>query len=338
MANIVVLGSGGWGIALALSAYSCGNSVTLWTPFENEAAELSETRESAKLLSGIKIPEDIAISTDITVADGCDMAIIATPSFAVEETAIKLSALKTLPIVVNVAKGLSKDCKRLSTVIEANLPNSKVVVLSGPSHAEEVARQEPTSLVAASRSMEAAEFVQRVMMSETLRIYTGDDIVGVELGGAFKNIIAVAAGVCDGMGLGDNPKAALITRGLTEMARLGVKLGAREETFAGLTGLGDLIVTCTSRHSRNNRFGNLVGKGVSVEEALNTVGTVEGYHAAKLAKELASAEGVDMPISEGVYALLYKQYDTAEVLKKLMTRPGKAEHESSWLTNAHKGV
>ncbi len=334
MAKIAVLGSGGWGIALALSAHSNGNSVTLWTPFNTEAEELSATRESAKLLSGIKIPEDIDITTDITVADGCDMAIIATPSFAVEETARKLSELKSLPIVVNVAKGLSSDCKRLSTVIESNLPNSKIVVLSGPSHAEEVARHEPTSLVAASYSMEAAEFVQRVMMSETLRIYTGDDVVGVELGGAFKNIIAVAAGVCDGMGLGDNPKAALITRGLTEMARLGVKLGAREETFAGLTGLGDLIVTCTSRHSRNNRFGNLVGKGVSVKEALETVGTVEGYHAAKLAHTLAKSEGVEMPISESVYALLYKEYGTEDVLKKLMTRPSKAEHESSWLTNA----
>ena len=332
MAKIVVLGSGGWGIALALSAHSNGNSVTLWTPFEAEAEELSATRESAKLLSGIKIPQSIGITTDIKVADGCDMAIIATPSFAVEETAKKLSALN-LPIVVNVAKGLSNDCKRLSTVIEANLPNSKIVVLSGPSHAEEVARHEPTSLVAASKSMEAAEFVQKVMISETLRIYTGDDLVGVELGGAFKNIIAVAAGVCDGMGLGDNPKAALITRGLTEMARLGVKLGAREETFAGLTGLGDLIVTCTSRHSRNNRFGNLVGKGVSVKEALETVGTVEGYHAAKFAHALAKSKGVDMPISQSVYALLYKNFTPEEVLKSLMTRPGKAEHESSWLTN-----
>ena len=332
MANIVVLGSGGWGIALALNAYKCGNSVTLWTPFDKEAEELSATRESARLLSGIKIPEDIAITTDINVAEGCDMAIIATPSFAVEETANRLSVIKNLPLVVNVAKGFSGDCKRLSTVIEAHLPKSKIVVLSGPSHAEEVARQVPTSLVAASKDLEAAEFVQRVMMSETLRVYTGDDLVGVELGGAFKNIIAVAAGVCDGMGLGDNPKAALITRGLTEIARLGVKLGAREETFAGLTGLGDLIVTCTSRHSRNNRFGNLVGKGVSVNEALEIVGTVEGYHAAKFAHTLAKSEGVDMPISESVYALLYKDCTTEYVLKGLMTRPSKAEHESSWLT------
>lgn len=333
MAKIVVLGSGGWGIALALSAHSNGNSVTLWTPFSAEAEELTTTRESAKLLSGIKIPEEIDITTDISVADGSDMTIIATPSFAVEETAKRLSAIKNLPLVVNVAKGFSNDCQRLSTIIEANLPDSKIVVLSGPSHAEEVARKEPTSLVAASRDMEAAEFVQKLMMSETLRIYTGNDLVGVELGGAFKNIIAVAAGVCDGMGLGDNPKAALITRGLTEIARLGVRLGAREETFAGLTGLGDLIVTCTSRHSRNNRFGNLVGKGISVKEALETVGTVEGYHAAKFAHTLAKSVGVDMPISESVYALLYKDCTTAEVLKKLMTRPSKAEHESSWLTN-----
>ncbi len=333
MFKIVVLGSGGWGIALALSAHYNGNFVTLWTPFQREAEELSVKRENAKLLSGIKIPENIAISTDISVADGCDMAIIATPSFAVEETAKRLSEIKNLPLVVNVAKGLSKDCKRLSEVIEHYLPKTTIVVLSGPSHAEEVARHVPTSLVAASKSLDAAKFVQKIMKSETLRIYTGDDMVGVEFGGVFKNIIAVAAGVCEGMGLGDNTKAALITRGLSEIARLGEKLGAREETFAGLTGLGDLIVTCTSKHSRNNRFGNLVGKGVSVEEALDMVGTVEGYHAAKIAHVLAKAEGVDMPISESVYTLLYEGKTPEDVLKRLMTRPSKAEHETSWLTN-----
>ncbi len=338
MSKIVVLGSGGWGIALALSAHQNGNTVTLWTPFSDEAEELLKHRESPRLLNGVKIPQSIAITTDITVADGSDIVIIATPSFAVEETAKKLSALKNVPLIVNVAKGLSGECKRLSTVIEAQLPDSQIVVLSGPSHAEEVARHEPTSLVAASKSMEAASFVQKTMMSETLRIYTGDDMVGVELGGAFKNIIAVAAGMLDGMGLGDNPKAALITRGLSEMARLGVKLGAREETFAGLTGLGDLIVTCTSKHSRNHRFGEMVGKGMPVNDALQAVGTVEGYHAARLAHMLASSEGVEMPITESVYATLYEGKNTEDMLKRLMTRPSKPEHETSWLTNARKGV
>ena len=225
------------------------------------------------------------------------------------------------------------SCERLSEVITRHIPTADFVVLSGPSHAEEVARKEPTSLVAASNSITAAEFVQRTMMCETLRIYTGDDVIGVELGGAFKNIIAVAAGICDGMGLGDNPKAALMTRGLSEIARLGVKLGARQETFAGLTGLGDLIVTCTSTHSRNHRFGVLVGEGVPVDEALKRIGTVEGYHAALLAAELAKKEEVEMPITMGGYSVLYEGYPVAELVKKLMTRPSKAEHEKSWLTN-----
>lgn len=334
MAKIVILGSGGWGIALAIIANSNGNQVTLWTPFDEEAEMLNTTRESTKLLSGIKIPEEIKITTDIYVASGADMVIIAVPSFAVEETARELGKVGNIKLVVNVAKGLQKgSCERLSEVITRHIPTADFVVLSGPSHAEEVARKEPTSLVAASNSITAAEFVQRTMMCETLRIYTGDDVIGVELGGAFKNIIAVAAGICDGMGLGDNPKAALMTRGLSEIARLGVKLGARQETFAGLTGLGDLIVTCTSTHSRNHRFGVLVGEGVSVDEALKRIGTVEGYHAALLAAELAKKEGVEMPITMGVYSVLYEGYPVAELVKKLMTRPSKAEHEKSWLTN-----
>ncbi len=333
MANIAVLGSGGWGIALAITAVGCGNTATLWTPFENEASELLKNRESA-LLGGVKLPCGIAVTTDITVARGVDMVIIATPSFAVVETVKKLAEVGDIKLLVNVSKGLhaeTGDC--FSTVINTLLPNTDFVALSGPSHAEEVARKEPTSLVAASKSLAAARLVQDTLMCETLRIYTGDDVTGVELGGAFKNIIAVAAGICDGTGLGDNPKAALMTRGLSEIARLGVKLGARKETFAGLTGLGDLIVTCTSRHSRNHRFGDLVGKGVSVETALQEVGTVEGYHAAKLAKLLADREEVEMPIVSAVYDLLYNGDDVASIVKRLMTRPSKDEYEISWLTN-----
>lgn len=339
MARIVVLGSGGWGIALALSAYDCGNDVTLWTPFPEEAEALRASHESPKLLKGVKIPREISVETDINVASGADMVIMAVPSFAVGETAEKLSKVSDVSLIVNVAKGLVKDtCRRLSEVIAEKCPNASVAVLSGPSHAEEVARREPTSLVAASKDMETALFVQKTLMSETLRIYTGDDLIGVELGGAFKNIIAVAAGICDGMRLGDNPKAALITRGLSEIARLGVKMGARQETFAGLTGLGDLIVTCTSRHSRNHRFGELVGEGVPVETALSEVGTVEGYHAAAAAHILAGRQGVEMPICESVYATLYGGEKVGEMVRQLMTRPSKSEHERSWLTNPPEGV
>lgn len=334
MAKIVILGSGGWGIALAITAYNSGNDVTLWTPFENEADELLKTRASEKLLKGITIPEKIGITTDINSAEGADITIIATPSFAVCETAERLSKINNFGIVVNVAKGLEGGSgKRLSEAISERLPNAKIVVLSGPSHAEEVARHEPTSLVAASKDFASACFVQETLMCETLRIYTCDDLVGVELGGAFKNVIAVASGIGDGLSLGDNPKAALITRGLAEIARLGSKLGAKIETFTGLSGLGDLIVTCTSVHSRNYRFGKLVGKGVGVEEALKIVGTVEGYHAAKNAYELAQKVSVEMPIIEGVYAALYEGFRVEDMVKSLMNRPKKTEHENSWLTN-----
>lgn len=332
MANIVVLGSGGWGIALGIIANLSGNQVTLWTPFEDEYNMLSTKRESEKLLRGVKIPKEIEITTDLSAVDLADMVILAVPSFAVGETAKKLKN-HNVKLLVNVAKGLEKNTlKRLSEVIEEQLPNTDIVVLSGPSHAEEVARKEPTSLVAASKNIKAAEYVQEALMCETLRIYTGDDLVGVELGGAFKNIIAVAAGICDGIGLGDNPKAALITRGLAEITRLGITLGAKGETFSGLAGIGDLIVTCTSTHSRNHRFGEMIGRGVGVEEALRAVGTVEGYHAAEIAYKLSKKVNVEMPITAAIYFALYNGRDILETIKMLMTRPCKQENEKSWLT------
>ena len=204
-------------------------------------------------------------------------------------------------------------------------------MLSGPSHAEEVARGVETSLVSASKKRKAALLVQKIMSNDKLRIYTNDDVLGVELGGAFKNIIAIAAGLCDGMELGDNTRAALMTRGLTEMARLGVKMGAREQTFAGLTGMGDLIVTCTSRHSRNHRFGELLGKGASVEEALNTVGTVEGYYAAAAAYRLRKKYGVSLPIIKQAYKVMYENMSAREAVSYLMTRPNRAEIDDSWI-------
>ena len=206
------------------------------------------------------------------------------------------------------------------------MPTASVAILSGPSHAEEVARSIPTSLVVASKSIPVSQAVQSIMSTEVLRVYTSDDIIGVELGGALKNVIAIAAGGCDGLGLGDNTKAALITRGLAEMARLGVVMGAKEHTFAGLTGIGDLVVTCTSKHSRNNRFGFKVGSGTSVSKALEEVGTVEGYYAANMAYALSQKYGIDMPIVRECYKIMYENKDVKKALLDLLNRPNRSEH------------
>ena len=327
MAKITVLGSGGWGMALAISAYTAGCEVTLWSPFKEEVELLREKRTNERLLKDVVLPTDINITDDMSVVEGDTLTIIATPSTAVREVAAKLSRYKDFGIVVNVAKGLEKgSLKRLSQVIEDELPTAPIAILSGPSHAEEVARRIPTSLVAASKSFAVAQAVQSIMSTEFLRVYTSDDLVGVELGGALKNVIAIAAGGCDGLGLGDNTKAALITRGLAEMARLGVPMGAKEHTFAGLTGIGDLVVTCTSRHSRNNRFGFKVGSGVSVETALKEVGTVEGYFAADMAYALSQKYGIDMPIISECYKIMYENKDVKKALLDLLNRPNRSEH------------
>ena len=326
MAKVTVLGSGGWGTALAVSALKSGHTVSLWSPFEQEVSELNKTRENIKLLPGIKIPDAINITSDINCASGSLITVIACPSVAVRSVAKQLSAVENHGIVVNVAKGFEKDSlKRLSEVIAEELPNDKITVLSGPSHAEEVARMIPTSLVAASKSFTAASIVQDVLASENLRIYTANDLIGVELGGALKNVIAVCAGICDGLGLGDNTKAALITRGLSEMANLGVCMGADERTFMGLTGIGDLVVTCTSRHSRNNRFGNKVGSGMPIEQALKEVGTVEGFYATLMAYQLGQKYGVELPIINSCYKVLYENYRADMAVKELMMRPKRTE-------------
>lgn len=327
MLKITVLGSGGWGMALALSAYKKGTDVTLWSPFKEEVELLNSKRTNERLLKGIFLPEDIKITDDLSAVNGSTITIIATPSVAVRSVAEKLKMQKDFGIVVNVSKGLEKgSLKRLSQVISEELPDSAVVVLSGPSHAEEVARDIPTSLVAASASLPAAQAVQNILGSDTLRIYTSNDLVGVELGGALKNVIAIAAGVCDGLMLGDNTKAALITRGLAEMARLGVCMGANEWTFSGLAGIGDLVVTCTSQHSRNNRFGFKVGSGMSIKEALDEVGTVEGYYAADMANALSVRYNIPMPIINECYALLYENKDVRSAVNDLMNRPSRSEH------------
>ena len=234
--------------------------------------------------------------------------------------------------MVNVAKGLEDGSyKRLSQVLEEELPQQRIVALSGPSHAEEVGRGAPTTVTVASRERAAAEEVQDLLMNPTLRLYVSDDVIGVELGGALKNVIALAAGIADGLQLGDNAKAALMTRGITEIARLGVAMGARTETFAGLAGIGDLIVTCTSMHSRNRRAGILIGQGENAQEAVRQVGTVEGYPCAKTAYELSRKLQVEMPIVEQAYGVLYQRKDPSQALRDLMSRPKRHESEVIWL-------
>ena len=326
MAKITVLGSGGWGMALAISAFNNRNQVTLWSPFQEEVEMLRVKRTNDKLLRGIFLPDEIEITTDMSVVEGSTLTIIATPSTVIRDVASKLSKYKNYGIVVNVSKGIEKgSLKFLSDVISDELPGAVVVALSGPSHAEEVARNIPTSIVAASDSLAASQVVQDIMTSDTLRVYTSGDLKGAELGGAMKNIIAIAAGFCDGLGLGDNTKAALITRGLAEMTRLGVCMGAKEYTFAGLTGIGDLVVTCTSRHSRNNRFGYKVGSGSDIKTALEEVGTVEGYYATEMIHDLSLKYNVELPIINECYKVLYEGKDVTQSVPDLMRRPMRSE-------------
>lgn len=334
MSNVLIMGAGGFGIALAVMSHRYGHKVTVWSPFPQEVEQLGRDREHTKLLAGIPIDEGIAITSSLEGLAALDLVILATPSFAVRSTA-RLLAEQGLPGSIPVAcvsKGLEADTyKPLSDVMEEEL-RSPVVILSGPSHAEEVARGVATTVVAASRSRAAAEAVQDILMNESFRIYVQDDVLGVEYGGALKNVIALAAGVLDGLGSGDNTKAALMTRGIAEIARLGVARGAKAETFAGLSGVGDLIVTCSSMHSRNRRCGILIGQGVNPQEAVARVGmTVEGYACAKAAYDLARQQNIDMPIVREVYQVLYEDKPLGTVIKDLMERPKRHESEAIWL-------
>ena len=329
-----VLGSGGWGTALALLLLENGNEVSLWSYTEEESRVLRETGENP-MLKGVPLPPELTLTTDLNCIKGCKVIVLATPSFAVRTTARQVRELvEPGAVLVTVSKGIEKDTSLLlSQVIEQEVGDRcPVVVLSGPSHAEEVGRHIPTAVVSASTDREAAELVQDAFMNERFRVYTTPDVVGVEIGAALKNVIALCAGVCDGMGYGDNTKAALMTRGLTEIARLGVAMGGRRETFAGLTGVGDLIVTCTSMHSRNRRAGILIGQGMAPADAVREIGAVvEGYYAAASAKELAEKAGVEMPITTGAYAVLYEGKSPQSVLAELMTRNRKHEIEDSWV-------
>ena len=332
--KITVLGSGGWGTALSLLLLDNGNDVTLWSFDPREAQVLRETRENP-MLKGVPLPDALSITTEFdTVADS-ELVVLATPSFAVRATARTAAPfLREGTVIVSVAKGIEKDTNlRLTEIIrEETGGRFPVVALSGPSHAEEVGRRVPTGVVAACRDLAAAEKVQDVFMSPRFRVYTNTDVTGVELGAALKNVLALCCGISDGMGLGDNTKALLMTRGMTEMARLGVALGGHKDTFAGLSGMGDLIVTCTSMHSRNRRCGILIGQGVPVEEAIREVGaTVEGYFAALSAHQLSEKMGVEMPICESAYGVLYEGRPVELVVEQLMTRSKRREVDESWI-------
>lgn len=334
MAKIGVLGAGGFGIALSVMCNKMGHEVTLWSAFPAEITEIIRDGQNLRLLPKVKIPQEIKLTSNIEDLQGNDLIILAVPSFAVRETAHKLQPyMGEGSVLATVAKGLEDQShKRLSEVIAEELPQCKIVVISGPSHAEEVATGVPTTVVAASSSRQAAEHVQDLLMNPTLRIYVNDDIKGVEYGGALKNVIALAAGICDGQKLGDNSKAALMTRGITEIARLGVALGANHETFGGLSGIGDLIVTCTSMHSRNRRAGVFIGQGNTARQALEKVGmTVEGYLATKAAYELSKSVDVEMPIVEQCYLVLYKNKSPKKAIADLMGRPKRHESETIWL-------
>lgn len=335
--KICILGAGGWGIALAMLLHNNGHTITSWTHLQEECDLLSRERANEKLLPGVKIPPEIVFTTDFSCAAEAELIVLAVPSFAVASTVERLrTVISDGTVVVNVGKGLDAQngyCRFSETISRVLANQNPVVVLTGPTHAEEVSRNIPTAIVAASESKAAAELVQQIFMNDScFRVYTSSDVVGSELGGAFKNIIALGAGIADGLGLGDNSKAALMTRGLTEIARLGVQLGARQETFAGLSGVGDLIVTCCSIHSRNRRAGILIGQGKPVQDAMKEIGaTVEGYYATEAGYHLAKQNGVSMPITEAMYEVLYHDLPAKKAIPLLLERPRRGEHEEVWL-------
>ncbi len=326
--NISVIGSGTWGCALASILQDKGCDVTLWSYFKEESETLKNTK-TIKNLPGFFMPDGILYTSDIKEAtQDKDVIVMVTPSAAIADTAEAMSPhVKSGAVIVCASKGFdSKTQKTLTETIKEKIPQAEVAALSGPSHAEEVAKKMPTTLVAASESVKVRQMLQNLFMTDYLRIYTNEDILGVEIGGALKNIIALCAGVSDGLGLGDNAKAALMTRGISEISRLGIAMGAKVSTFAGLSGIGDLIVTCTSMHSRNRRAGILIGQGKTKDEAMAEVNmVVEGVYATKEAYKLAKKYDVEMPITQEVYSVLFEGKKAKDAVFDLMTRDQKNE-------------
>ena len=329
MAKVNVLGAGSWGTALSLLLNKNGHEVKLWSALENEVKLLQEKREHPTKLPGVRIPDEVEITSDL---EGClkdpDVVVLAVPSPFTRSTARQMAPfVKKGQIIVNVAKGVEeKTLMTLSEIISEEIPAADVCVLSGPSHAEEVGREIPTTCVVSASRRETAEYLQGIFMSPVFRVYTTPDILGVELGGALKNVIALAAGTADGLGYGDNTKAALITRGIAEIARLGTKMGAKIETFYGLSGIGDLIVTCASVHSRNRKAGYLMGQGRTMKQAMDEVQmVVEGVYSAKAAKSLAEKYNVEVPIIMEVNKVLFEDKPAADAVRDLMIRDKKVE-------------
>jgi glycerol-3-phosphate dehydrogenase (NAD(P)+) len=330
MASIGVIGAGSWGTALALLLHNNGHEVTLWSILEDEVELLLTKRENPDKLPGVKLPEDMAVTSDLKQAmSGKDMLVLAVPSPFVRSTAHSMREVAAEgQIIVNVSKGIEEaTLLTMSQVIKEEIPQAQVAVMSGPSHAEEVGKGLPTTIVVGADNRKTAEYIQGLFMSEVFRVYTSPDVTGIELGAALKNVVALAAGIADGLGYGDNTKAALITRGIAEIARLGIAMGGKMETFGGLSGIGDLIVTCASMHSRNRRAGILIGKGYGYEEAMKEVKmVVEGVYSARAALGLAEKYHVTLPIIEQVNEVLFHGKRADEAVKDLMLRDKKLEN------------
>lgn len=329
MKKISVIGAGSWGTALACLLNDNQHNVTIWSIDKNEVEMLTTYREQKEKLAGVKVADEIKITADLKEAlTDKDIVVMAVPSIFVRSTAKKMAEVMSgSPIIVNVAKGIEEDTlMTLTDIIKEELPEYQVAVLSGPSHAEEVGRKIPTTCVVGSSDKETCEILQDVFMNQVFRVYTSSDVLGIELGGALKNVIALAAGINDGLGYGDNSKAALMTRGIAEISRLGVKMGAKMETFYGLSGIGDLIVTCSSKHSRNRNAGYYIGKGMSYEEAMKEVKmVVEGVYSAKAAYALSKKYDSPLPIIEQVNKVLFEQKAPTEAVTELFLRDKKME-------------
>ena len=328
----VVLGSGGWGTALSLVLHRNGHPVTLWSHVPEKAAYMERARENPRL-EGVPLPPELRLTADMGCLTEAELVVVAVPSYAVRETAHAAAPLlRPDTLLVTAAKGIERDTHlRMSQILEQETGGAfPIAALSGPSHAEEVGRGLPTGCVAASVSQAAALTVQDAFMNDRFRVYTSPDIVGVELSGALKNVVALACGICDGMGYQDNTKALLMTRAMVELCHLGERLGGDRQTFGGLAGMGDLIVTCTSMHSRNRRAGILIGQGKDPQTAMKEVGAVvEGYYAAKSAYELGKAKGIDMPITDAAYKVLYEGADVKDAVQALLSRQRKSESEDA---------
>lgn len=330
MADVAIIGAGSWGIALAKVLHTNGNKVTVWSIVEDEITMLKEKHEHVQKLPGVKLPEDMEFTTDLESAvSGKAYLILAVPSVFTRSTAKSMAPfVKEGQIIVCVAKGIEEETLMpLTDIVEQEIPQAEVAVMCGPSHAEEVGIGLPTAVVAGAKKRAVAEGIQDIFMNNVFRVYTSPDVLGMELGGSLKNVIALAAGMADGLGYGDNTKAALITRGMFEMNKLAVTMGAKQETLNGLTGIGDLIVTCESKHSRNRKAGMLIGQGYTMQQAMDEVKmVVEGVYSAKAMIALAKKYGVDMPIIEEVNKVLFEDKPAKEAVNDLMLRDKKMEH------------